>query len=464
MKNHELSDATVRVIRIIAISSGCLLLLAAMLSNIIGLSTSAGLSLNQVYFAVAGIILVISGFLGRRFPAFYAGTAKMLLNIVIAVVLVEFLSLALVKVIDSDRFNIRARRIEEGHLDEVEGRVVCGRYAPFVIWRANPLLNCDSITISEDGYRLTPGASPSRDGDAFKIFMLGGSAMWGSCVSDSCTIAAYLQRDLEVLIDRPVAVYNLAQKAYSSTQELIELTLQLRNGNIPDLVIFYDGFNDVCCSYESGIAGVHTSLELVAGRIEGTAEALGIMPVWKTVLRKTNTWLLITTLRKKGILPVETQEDYTNTNRTMCIDYDSLTSETVSIYYGNCRVIEALAESYGFDYLIVWQPNVWIGDKLLTDREQDFYETGNSLLPWIRDPAFREMLEASYDLYEKAITDSTRYFSFRRIFDGIEYEVYNDHTGVHVTAKANEIITEKLVNLLLETDILLSNDITISDN
>ena len=78
MKNNELSDATVRVIRIIAISSGCLLLLAAMLSNAIGLSTSSGLSMNQVCFAVAGIILVISGYLGRRFPGFYSSSAKIL--------------------------------------------------------------------------------------------------------------------------------------------------------------------------------------------------------------------------------------------------------------------------------------------------------------------------------------------------------------------------------------------------
>ncbi len=472
MKNHELSDATVRVIRIIAISSGCLLLLAAMLSNIIGLSTSAGLSLNQVYFAVAGIILVISGFLGRRFPGFYSGTAKILLNIVIAVVLVEFLSLALVKVIDSDRFNIRARKIEEGHLDELEHMVVCGRYAPFVVWRSNPIINCDSITISEDGYRLTPGASPSRDGDgdgdgdgggdAFKIFMLGGSAMWGAGVSDSCTIGAYLQRDLSELSDRPVAVHNLAQVGHSSTQELIELMLQLRNGNIPDLVIFYDGFNDVCCSYENGVAGVHASMGPISGRVEGTAKALGILPVWEILLSKTNMWLLITSLQTKGILPEETQE--VPTYRTMGVDCDSLTSEIVSIYYGNCRVVEALADSYGFDYLIVWQPTIWSGDRHLTDQEKEYVEVEDPFFPWGADPAFRELLEASYDLYEESITDSTRYFSFRDIFDGIEYEVYIDYSGSHITARANEMIADTLVRMILETDILLSNDITISDN
>ena len=463
MDNHKLSDATVNVIRIIAISSGCLFLLAAMLSNTIGLSSSAGFSMNQIYFAVAGIILVISGFLGRRFPGFYSSTAKILLNIVIAAFLVEFLSLAIVKVIDADRFNIRARKIEEGHLDELEGMVVCGRYEPFVVWRANTLLNCDSITISEDGYRFTP--PPPRGGrypDALIVFMLGGSAMWGTGVSDSQTIAAYLQRDLSELISRPVAVQNLAQIGYSSTQELIELMLQLRDGNIPDLVIFYDGFNDVCCSYESGIAGVHASLESIAGRVEGTDEALGIIPVWKTIVSRTNTWLLITSLQSKGVLPEETREIPTYT--TMGIDCDSLTSETVNIYYANCHVVEALADSYGFDYLIIWQPTIWGGDKILTEREQEFMDIEHPFFPWAADPAFRELLVASYDLFEESITDSTRYISFRTIFDEIEDEVYIDYSGSHVTASANEMISEKLIDLLLEADILHSNDTAISDN
>ena len=460
MKNHELSDATVRVIRIIAISSGCLLLLTAMFSNTIGLSTSSGLSMNQIYFAVAGIVLVISGFLGRRFPEFYSSTAKILLNIVIAVVLLEFLSLAIVKIIDSDRFNIRARKIEEGHLDELEGMVVCGRYAPFVVWRSNPISNCDSITVSEDGYRITPGAS--RGGDAFKVFMLGGSAMWGEGASDSCTIAAYLQRDLNELIYRPVAVYNLAQVGHSSTQELIELMLQLRNGNTPDLVIFYDGFNDVCCGFENGVAGVHTSLESIAGRIEGTAEAMGILTVWEILLSKTNTWLLVTSLQAKGILPEETLE--IPTYRTMGVDCDSLTSDIVSIYYDNCRVVEALAESYGFDYLIVWQPTIWSGGKTLTDREQEFMEVEHPSFTWGADPAFRELLVASYDLYEETITDSTRYFSFRSIFDGVEDEVYIDYSGSHITARANKMIADTLIGTILEADMNLLNDITTSDN
>ncbi len=266
MKHTRLSDSTVKVLRKTAIVSGSVLILLALFSNLLGLSTSSGLSSNQIVFAAAGIILIITGLLGRRFPAFYESTAKILLSIVIAVILLDLLSLALVKLIDPERFRIRAQKIEVGHLNELEHMVVIGRYEPFVVWRSNPIINCDSITINEDGFRSTPEAS--SDPDAFSVLMLGGSAMWGVGVSDSCTIAAYFQRYLSELITRPVKVLNLAQSGHSSTQEVIELMLQLRNGSIPDLVIFYDGFNDVWGAYENGLAGVHHSLKSIAGRVE----------------------------------------------------------------------------------------------------------------------------------------------------------------------------------------------------
>lgn len=448
MKDTKLSDSTVKVLRKIAIVSGSVLILLALFSNLLGLSTSSGLSSNQIVFAAAGIILIITGLLGRRFPAFYESTAKILLSIVIAVVLLDLLSLVLVKLIDPERFRIRALKIEVGHLEEFEHMVVMGRYEPFVVWRSNPIINCDSITINEDGFRSTPEAS--RSPDAFNVLMLGGSAMWGVGVSDSCTIAAYMQRDLSELIAGPVEVLNLAQSGHSSTQEVIELMLQLRDGNIPDLVIFYDGFNDVWGAYENGLAGVHHSLKAIAGRVEGTDEALGIMPVWEIILSKTNTWLLVTSLRSRGILPQEIVE--IPTYRTMGIDFDTLTSQIVSVYYGNCLVIEALADSYGFDCLFIWQPTIWTGDKALTDREHIFCEGGSPSFLAGGDPAFIELLEASYDLFEESITDSTRYFSFRTIFDETDEGVYLDYSGAHVSADANKMITEELIRLVSEED------------
>ncbi len=90
----------------------------------------------------------------------------------VAVLILEFASIIFVKLLDPERFNIRARKLEEGHLDLVENSVVLGMYAPFVVWRANPALNSDSVRLNADGYRITPGVS--SDPDAYRVFEYSG--------------------------------------------------------------------------------------------------------------------------------------------------------------------------------------------------------------------------------------------------------------------------------------------------
>ncbi|MBC8457124.1 MAG: hypothetical protein H8D67_03910, partial [Deltaproteobacteria bacterium] len=39
-------------------------------------------------------------------------------------------------------------------------------------------------------------------------------------------------------------------------QEVIDLFLQLQKGNIPNIVIFYDGINDTFSAFQNGISGI----------------------------------------------------------------------------------------------------------------------------------------------------------------------------------------------------------------
>ena len=57
---------------------------------------------------------------------------------------------------------------------------------------------------------------------------------------------------------RSVCVRNYGETGWVSTQELIKLMLELkRTGRKPDLVIFYDGANDVYLPYQYGRVDVH---------------------------------------------------------------------------------------------------------------------------------------------------------------------------------------------------------------
>ena len=51
------------------------------------------------------------------------------------------------------------------------------------------------------------------------------------------------------------------------------LLMQLRSGNIPDLVLFYNIGGDIPAAYQSGRPGVHANLDEIAAKFEGRTNA-----------------------------------------------------------------------------------------------------------------------------------------------------------------------------------------------
>ena len=96
--------------------------------------------------------------------------------------------------------------------------------------------------------------------------------MWGTGSPNWGTIPANLQKGLEKLRQGPVCVMNFAESAYVSTQDVIMLLMQLRSGNVPDLVLFYNIGGDIYSAYQSGRAGVPENLDQIAARFEGRRE------------------------------------------------------------------------------------------------------------------------------------------------------------------------------------------------
>jgi lysophospholipase L1-like esterase len=132
------------------------------------------------------------------------------------------------------------------------------RWESYVYWRRKPY-NGKHITINSDGLRVTPQFNDSTAKIApqpkLRVFMFGGSALWGTGARDSFTIPALLGLELRSRKTN-VEVVNFAESGYVSTQEVIELLLQLQKGNIPDVVIFYDGANDAVSAYYQKTPGL----------------------------------------------------------------------------------------------------------------------------------------------------------------------------------------------------------------
>ena len=53
----------------------------------------------------------------------------------------------------------------------------------------------------------------------------------------------------------------------------------------------------------------------------------------------------------------------------MGIDTATLSDSFVETYLGNYKIVDALAQKYGFKFFFFWQPQIAIGDKSLTSEE-----------------------------------------------------------------------------------------------
>jgi hypothetical protein len=125
-----------------------------------------------------------------------------------------------------DRAWIEAFVAERGDTEFTSSAV---RWEPFAYWRSaehrGQFFNVDAA-----GLRRTVNPAPPADAKSVRrVFLFGGSAMWGDSVRDEHTIPSLLAQRLRQQ-DYAVEVTNFAQLGYVSTQEWIALALELRRG------------------------------------------------------------------------------------------------------------------------------------------------------------------------------------------------------------------------------------------
>lgn len=127
------------------------------------------------------------------------------------------------------------------------------RWEPFSYWRSEPFTG-KYIQIDAAGRRRTVARAPIEPGSP-RVVLYGGSTAWGFGARDEHTIASCLAK---LLHEDGVAVevVNAAQIGYVSTQELIEFQRNCAAGDVPDLVVFLTGVNDLGAAAQSGQAGL----------------------------------------------------------------------------------------------------------------------------------------------------------------------------------------------------------------
>ncbi len=388
--------------------------------------------MSSVLLAGLGVILILLGVTLPRSRTVFTVIGRLLFGILIAFLVLE--AVATAGLFIAGRFFPEPADPKEALL-----RIHSDIYRPFVIWRASPFTS-NEMNISGEGLRVVPGASNSPD--AFRVFMFGGSTMIGWGTTDGGTIAGNVQRMLSRCTSRPVCVTNFGQHAYVSTQELIELQLQLRVGNIPDLVIFYHGTNEVWSAYEADTAGVHFLLSEIADLFENrhfrVEEGLR-QPFLRIISELSSVRLLGSVL---GLREPESRVVLYQAAPSMCalhgsefVDPVLFASDIMEVYEGNLRIIRALSVEFGFDYLAFWQPVVLTGNKNLTPEELEIAEAQNDFLRLVYrecEAGARE-LEAEYESVV-CITD---------VFDDQSEQVFTDIC--HVNTLGDSLVALRIV-------------------
>jgi len=311
------------------------------------------------------------------------------------------------------------------------------KYYPYVGWRRAPFTG-QTIKIDQNGIRLTPGANCSAK--SFKVFAFGESSMWGTGSPDWGTIPANLQRSLEKTVDGPVCVVNFAESAYVLMQDIIMLLTQLRSGNVPDLVLFYNVEGGTYAAYQAGRAGVIQNLDQIAAKFEGGANASTLTDR----LRSTASYRLVEKVLDKLTVANSEQEEATPpklvTYESMGIDAKKLTASITQDYFEDYKIVTALAEKYRFKYVFLLPPHLLVGNKRLTLEEQKMKKEAE------RDLAFKTLFTAVYQSLERQSSNYPNVYSMADVFDNSDLSIWID--AGHVTPVGNQLISARIMQLI----------------
>lgn len=300
------------------------------------------------------------------------------------------------------------------------------RYDPYRAWRALPL-ESPTLRIDSLGLRRTVRLSADRPDSDRAIFMFGGSTMWGYTVRDSATIPSFLAQRLHEDGYTQLDVVNLSQSAYTATQGLITLMLELRAGRIPEAAVFLDGINEIGPVYEGGEPGEIYEQARFADVFERDPLSLP-----QKLLSVTEHLLFVKRLARL-VQATPPSPDGVEPSATQC-------HEIVTQYMHVVRMVSALGREYGFPVIAIWQPTLALTQKRLTSWERF------ALSQW---PKLRESTRSCSSAVDSTMVaaDILTFVNMSAVFDRDTATVFLDNWG-HVVESADRKIADAIAEVL----------------
>ncbi len=265
---------------------------------------------------------------------------------------------------------------------------------------------------------------PRKGGRELRIAVIGGSAAWSG--GGTASIAAFLEKALEEsLPDRDVTVVNFGRQSYVSGQELILLQRNVLPLSF-DLIVVYDGFNDVWVPYKAEPLGV--GFPFLYSNLKEIVERRGIVD-----LRAVNSFLAT----KSAIFSYAAGRARERNKPQAGFAIAGCLSE----YGRNLFQMAALAKAYRAEVIFATQP--FVGTKpRRTERESSFL-SGVDL----------ETMRGFYDNVietAKSVAAQTgaRYVPTFDVFREEGAEVFYDAVHIH-PERGNPVVAKRLAEEIL---------------
>lgn len=315
-------------------------------------------------------------------------------------------------------------------------------YYPFEEFRMKPHKG-KFFNVGDDGFRITNHLR----GNAYNIWIFGGSTIAGAGVPDQFTVPYYVQEIFNKSASLRVNIYNRGIAGWINSQELIHLVNELRSGRKPDMAIFYDGVNEIA---KSVIYGMPTDMPRFYMRqkdlMDGNMDLLSLF----VTRRSKFAYQLVNFIRKTLNLPiplipfVDAWDKDFNFNQYPNLGEErkqKLAEEIVDIYFKNIDFIKKLASVYNFKVYFFWQPSLWTTKKTLTLEERNLLDSHHTCRFAYIDSAKRVETQIKIFL-SKNPNYSKDFLWIGDAVDRLTETVFFD--GVHMLPNGNKRIAEAI--------------------
>jgi hypothetical protein len=220
-------------------------------------------------------------------------------------------------------------------------------------WHRHPFKG-QYINVDQSGRRTTWNQDPPDTPGLIRVALFGGSTMWGTGARDEFTIPSYVSKFLAEKYPHRFSVVNYGQDGYVTTQEVITLLREIQRDNVPDLVVFYDGYNETWTAVQAGASGTPMN-EDNRMREFNILHPSRNRDFYFEVLSRTNTFQLLQGVRKALRPQTVAAADSFKRNSTE----EALARDVVRVYFRNLEFVTAMEKEFGIVARFFWQPSVY---------------------------------------------------------------------------------------------------------